>query len=274
MLNRMFGLPDEPWVILITLISAGYTFFLLLAGLSYWFFFVWKKERFHPDYRPDKKEIRRSLSWSLYSIVGNALLMLPLHIAIAKGYSKVYFHVEEHGWWWVLISAALILAITETMIYWIHRALHIPVLFRWLHKPHHSFRVATPWAGVAFHPLDSFLQALPHHLCVFLFPVHVGVYTAFITAITIWAVLIHDRLSFMPWRGVNYTGHHTVHHWYYRYNYGQFFTFWDRIGGTYKDPETLYRKIPPTVLRPHQWPSRSASIPAPPKAGEAVSPSA
>lgn len=30
--------------------------------------------------------------------------------------------------------------------------------------------------------------------------------------------------------------HHTIHHSKFLYNYGQFFTFWDRIGGTHMDP--------------------------------------
>lgn len=28
--------------------------------------------------------------------------------------------------------------------------------------------------------------------------------------------------------------HHTDHHLLFNYNYGQFFTLWDRIGGSYK----------------------------------------
>jgi len=31
--------------------------------------------------------------------------------------------------------------------------------------------------------------------------------------------------------------HHTHHHSKFNYNYGQFFTFWDRVGNTYLSPE-------------------------------------
>jgi lathosterol oxidase len=41
------------------------------------------------------------------------------------------------------------------------------------------------------------------------------------------------------WRGINNTSHHTVHHWFQKYNLGQFFTLWDRIGGTYRSPDAL-----------------------------------
>ena len=31
------------------------------------------------------------------------------------------------------------LAFTDYCIYWAHRWLHIPVIYRWLHKPHHKW---------------------------------------------------------------------------------------------------------------------------------------
>ena len=35
---------------------------------------------------------------------------------------------------------------------------------------------------------------------------------------------------------VNGSAHHTDHHVYYNYNYGQYFTLWDRLGGSFKHP--------------------------------------
>ena len=57
-----------------------------------------------------------------------------------------------------------------------------------LHVRHHKFRVATPLASMAFHPLDSFAQALPHHLCAFMLPLNTWVYHSYVTAVMIWAV--------------------------------------------------------------------------------------
>ncbi len=249
-LVEALGLPDHPIAVFGFLTVSGFVYFTLLAALSHAVFFVWQKRRFHPDHRTDPAEVRRSLKWSFFSIAGNAALMMPVHVFIASGYSKVYFDIDDHGWGWIAVQAVLILAITETLVYWAHRALHTDFLYHYVHKPHHSFVVTTPWAGVAFNPLDSFMQALPHHICIFLFPIHFGVYLAFVSFLTLWAVMIHDRVSIMPWRGINYTGHHTLHHWYYDCNYGQFFTLWDRLCGTYRDPENQ-PDVPESVLRPH-----------------------
>lgn len=41
-----------------------------------------------------------------------------------------------------------------------------------LHKQHHTFKIPTPFASHAFHPLDGFLQSLPYHVYPFIFPLH------------------------------------------------------------------------------------------------------
>jgi lathosterol oxidase len=35
---------------------------------------------------------------------------------------------------------------------------------------------------------------------------------------------------------INSSAHHSVHHLYFNYNYGQYFTFWDRFGGSHRQP--------------------------------------
>jgi Delta7-sterol 5-desaturase len=118
-------------------------------------FFVLRRERHHPGYRPDPDGLRRSVLWSLYSVSGKALLMLPIEVLILSGASEVYFSVAEHGWPYLFGSIFAVLAVAETSIYWIHRALHTRFLYRHLHVFHHRFREPTPLASLAFHPLDS-----------------------------------------------------------------------------------------------------------------------
>lgn len=35
---------------------------------------------------------------------------------------------------------------------------------------------------------------------------------------------------------INGAACHTMHHLYFNYNYGQFTTLWDRLGGSYREP--------------------------------------
>ena len=230
---------DTVWEMFLFILTSGALLYFVASGLSYWYIFVHKKEKYHPKYKKNKKEIKKSIKWAMISLGGNAVVTAPIHLLIVKDHSMIYHNITDHSIAWLITSIILYLFVTETAIYWIHRWLHWRKPYRYLHYYHHQFRRPTPWASVSFHPVDSFAQALPHHLCAFLFPVHIFVYLGFLTFVTLWAVMIHDRVSFISWKWINYTGHHTAHHWYNNYNFGQFFTFWDRIGGTYRDPDTL-----------------------------------
>ncbi|MBX7079687.1 MAG: sterol desaturase family protein [Nannocystaceae bacterium] len=266
MLLRLFGIPDDPFTSFLVLTCGGLLAYFGLSGLAQLLFFRWGRERFHPTAADDPARDRRARRWGTASILGNAALAVPLHWLLSHGVGRLYWDVDEYGWPWLLTSIVLYLVVTETLVYWVHRALHLGPLYRRLHRHHHGFRVANPWASTAFHPLDSFAQALPHHLCAFLFPLHAAVYLAMLGFVTLWAVLIHDRISWVRCKLVNYTGHHTLHHWYYRCNYGQFTTLWDRLAGTYRDPEQADGRIPAGVLVRGQaaWarPRAPASSPA------------
>lgn len=248
MLTSLLGVGDDPVMTFLVLTVSGYSFYLLLAGLNYLYFFVWKRARYTPDYVPDWKENRRAMRLALVSLAGNAVLTAPIHVAIATGHSKVYYDVDDYGWPHLLLTIVAILIITETLVYWAHRLLHVGRFWDYLHRHHHSWKRPTPWVAVSFHPLDSFMQAVPHHLCAFLFPIHVGVYLASVVLVTAWSVSIHDRVSLVRWGAINYAHHHSIHHWYDSYNFGQYTTFWDRLCGTYRSPKPGRGFWPPNDL--------------------------
>lgn len=60
--------------------------------------------------------------------------------------------------------------------------------------------------------------------------------------VNIWTVSIHDgdyRVPGLLKPFINGSAHHTDHHLFYNYNYGQFFTLWDRIGGSFRNPSSF-----------------------------------
>ena len=104
-----------------------------------------------------------------------------------------------------------------------------------IHKLHHKYKDTTPFSAYAFHPLDGWLQGCPYHIFIFLFPMHHLSYFIALGIVGLWTINIHDRVSMkIPY--VNCAAHHTIHHTMFNYNYGQYFTFWDKIGGSYRNP--------------------------------------
>lgn len=160
---------------------------------------------------------------------------------IEEGYTKVYWSADEVGGLAHYFAlTALYLACVEVGVYWMHRTLHTnKFLYKHVHGLHHKYNMGTgrelsPWASIAFNPLDGLLQASPYVACLFLVPCHylTHVFMLFFTAV--WATNIHDALNVNsePIMGSKY---HTIHHTHYHYNYGQFFIFCDWFWGTLKE---------------------------------------
>ena len=110
---------------------------------------------------------------------------------------------------------------------------------------------------MAFHPIDSSALALPLHLSIFFIPINGWLFVAIQTVFSFWSVSVHDRTSIVHWRWFNHTDNHTLHHWFYQCNYGQFTTFWDRLMGTWRDPVEAANngEVPADIVR------RSRAIP-------------
>uniref|UniRef100_A0A3B4AUZ2 Fatty acid hydroxylase domain-containing protein n=1 Tax=Periophthalmus magnuspinnatus TaxID=409849 RepID=A0A3B4AUZ2_9GOBI len=154
----------------------------------------------------------------------------------------------------LLLSICGFLLFTDMCIYWIHRSMHHKNIYKHLHKQHHIFKIPTPFASHAFHPLDGFLQSLPYHLYPFIFPLHKGVYLSLFVFVNIWTISIHDgdyRIPGQLIHLINGAAHHVDHHLYFNYNYGQYLTLWDRLGGSYRYPSALLRKGPRDAVQKH-----------------------
>jgi lathosterol oxidase len=101
----------------------------------------------------------------------------------------------------------------------------------------------TPYAAVAFHPVDGFMQSLPYHVFPFLFPLQKFAYLGLFIFVQIWTVMIHDGEYAANGTILNGAACHTMHHLYFNYNYGQYTTLWDRLGGSYRQPnDELFRR--------------------------------
>lgn len=214
----------------------GWLLYLSVASLSY--FFVFDKSIFnHPRYL--KNQMYLEIHQLVTAIPGMVLLTVPWFLAELRGYSKLYLNIDEHtgGWKLLFWQIPSFIMFTDCGIYFLHRWLHWPLVYKLLHKPHHKWIVCTPFASHAFHPVDGYCQSLPYHWYPFFFPLHKISYLILFTFVNFWTVMIHDGEYLSNDPVVNGAACHTVHHLYFNYNYGQFTTLWDRLGGSYRKPD-------------------------------------
>uniref|UniRef100_A0A8C3PLI7 Sterol-C5-desaturase n=1 Tax=Calidris pygmaea TaxID=425635 RepID=A0A8C3PLI7_9CHAR len=225
--------------------------YLLFGTLSYYFIFDHRLKQ-HPQFL--ENQVRREITYALRSLPWISVPTVALFFAEVRGYSKLYDNIEDspYGWTGVFLSMLSFLFFTDMGIYWIHRGLHHKLFYKRFHKPHHLWKIATPFASHAFHPVDGFMQSLPYHVYPFLFPLHKVTYLGLYIFVNVWTISIHDgdyRVPRLLRHVINGSAHHTDHHLYFDYNYGQYFTLWDKIGGSYKSPTAFEGKGPHDYLR-------------------------
>jgi len=223
----------------------GLLIYFAFAGLSYVFIFD-KQTLKHPKFL--KNQIYLEIKQTMASVPVMALATVPCFLAEVRGYSKMYDTMSPDsawylGGWYDYLQFPLFLMFTDFFIYWIHRGLHHPMVYKSLHKPHHKWIMPSPFASHAFHPMDGFAQSVPYHVFPFIFPLQKFAYIALFVFINFWTVMIHDGEYVANSPVINGAACHTMHHLYFNYNYGQYTTLWDRLGGSYRQPNAeLFQK--------------------------------
>ncbi|HVK97181.1 MAG TPA: sterol desaturase family protein, partial [Flavisolibacter sp.] len=94
----------------------------------------------------------------------------------------------------------------------------------------------SPWTAFSFHPLEGLLQAIFLPALLFLMPMHLYVLIFQLTFMTFSSVVNHLDIEIYPKKFNKHSvgkwligaTHHSLHHKQFKYNYGLYFTFWDK----------------------------------------------
>jgi Delta7-sterol 5-desaturase len=214
--------------------------YILMSGAYHYLFFsFWRRrynERFLHNRMPPRSQMMREIGWSgltsvIFGFSGTAMLLLW-----QQGRTGLYLGFREYPLWWLPLSLVLAMLIHETYYYWLHRWMHRPKIYHFMHKVHHDSVTTTSWTSFSFHPLESVLQAIVVPAILFVVPMHVSVLVLFLVIMTISAIINHAGVEVYSrrfghhWLGKWIIGavHHDLHHKQFRYNYGLYFTFWDK----------------------------------------------
>lgn len=181
---------------------AGTLVYWITAGV--WSFFIYgifrhslftAKGRELPTFETFFDQILLAQS-SLFVYAGLPVLS---EFLIEGGYTRTYFYVSDiGGWGFYALYLFLYVCIFEVGIYWMHRKLHTnKFLYKYVHALHHKYNkplTLTPWASIAFNPLDGILQACPYVIGLFFVPVHYFTHVGLLFFSGVWATNIHDAM--------------------------------------------------------------------------------
>jgi Delta7-sterol 5-desaturase len=227
-----------------TILAIVFIRYLVLASIPFLIYYVFKRNawRFKKiQFRfPVRKDYLREIMFSIlttliFAGVGYLVFLTPF-----VRYTQVYFDISIYGKLYLVISILAIIIAHDTYFYWMHRLIHHKAFYRWVHKVHHLSTNPSPWAAMAFHPLEAVLEAGIIVVVAFLFPVHPLAIAIFLLFMMVYNVYGHLGYEVYPkgfstssiGRWINTSVNHNMHHQYVNGNYGLYFLFWDRWMGT------------------------------------------
>lgn len=140
------------------------------------------------------------------------------------------------GWVWGATSFVLTVIAHDAWFYWAHRIMHRPALFRTFHRRHHRSHNPTPFTAYSFDIGEAAVMALFSPVWVLLVPVSWPAFGLFMLHQIARNVIGHSGYELFPAdrRGrplfdwMTTVTHHDLHHAQAGYNYGLYFTWWDR----------------------------------------------
>ena len=192
----------------------------------------------HPERKIQSREPssdRLSDMLASFRQLGVTTLCIALGFALQR--ADVGIAPLPSSWWSVLLMAGLGILLLDAWFYAVHRLLHTKALYRF-HRPHHRNITPTVWSNDATHWVDTAMTHSFYALLPVLLPVPIASVILVRLFDQITAIIGHSGYEHFagptmrkPWPGIC-TVYHDLHHSAFRYNYGNFFSVWDRLFGT------------------------------------------
>jgi len=185
-------------------------------------------------------DVRREILASLRTAIIFSLNGAAITYGAIRGIVTIYLDFEQAGITYLAISLVAMILAHDTYFYWVHRLMHLPRLYPYFHRTHHRSVTPTAFAAYAFDVPEALVMAAFTPLWLLFVPMHALGLFLFMAFMIVRNVMGHCGVELMPraladsrWFGwINSSTHHDLHHSSFHYNYGLYFTWWDRLMGT------------------------------------------
>jgi sterol desaturase/sphingolipid hydroxylase (fatty acid hydroxylase superfamily) len=190
--------------------------------------------------RPRPSQLRREFLWSARSTMVFATISLLPALALKAGWINGDAVARSWGPLWFAASLLLMILAHDAYFYWVHRLVHRRGLFPWVHRGHHRSNNPSPFTAYSFDLPEAVLMGSFVPLWVLLVPTQWVAVELFVLHQIVRNTLLHCGIEVMPARRdgrplfdwLTTTTHHDLHHGRMGWNFGLYFTWWDRWMGT------------------------------------------
>jgi sterol desaturase/sphingolipid hydroxylase (fatty acid hydroxylase superfamily) len=200
--------------------------------------------KFNGSFPADKPS---DVFWFKSQAIDNALRTFGTGLPVWTAYEVLMLHLWATGWgpWTtfgdnpvVLILVGLLIPLFhEAHFYVVHRLIHVPVLYKWVHSVHHNSVNPSPWSSLSMHPVEHLLywSDVLIHLVV---PSHPLLVLYHLQITGTGAVVGHigfDKIELGDSAIDSHAYAHYLHHKYFEVNYADGLVPFDRLFGTWHD---------------------------------------
>lgn len=234
-------------------ISSRY-FIVALIGFML-FYVIFRRKYFYLKIQqkfPQNKNYIRELFYSIVTMSIFSLIVVVLNSPPIAEQTTRYQSIETYGWAYYFCVFPVLFIMHDLYFYIMHRIMHHPALFKYIHLVHHKSTNPSPWAAYAFHPLEAIIEQGIVIIFYFTLPIHITHLAIFFLFSIIYNVYGHLGYELYP-KGFNRTKigkwintsiNHNQHHQYFKGNYGLYTLIWDRLFDTIrKDYDNQFENI-------------------------------
>ena len=141
--------------------------------------------------------------------------------AYANGVGN-WISFADHPVWFVILCL-IVPVIHEFHFFCIHRLIHTPFLYKWVHSVHHNSINPSPWSSLSMHPVEHLFYfstilyhlILPSNPLIALYQLHVAGFGA------VPGHVGFDKVELTGDKGIDsHAFIHYLHHKYFEVNYG------------------------------------------------------
>lgn len=231
--NNIFNGFLEFGLLLLIIYAASLTVLFVTGSI------VLKLNARHPErkiqQRQSSSRVIDDIRSSMVQLIFTSLCLTSGLYAQNRGWTL--FEPIELGWWSVPLFFLISLILHDTWFYWGHRILHTRMFFRF-HKPHHRNITPTVWSNDSGSTVDTLFAHSYYALVLLVVPIPAAVLLAHRLFDQVSAAIGHCGYEHFasvtarkPWP-LLCTLFHDQHHQYFVYNYGNYFSVWDRLCDT------------------------------------------
>ncbi len=206
---------------------------------------------------PDGAQMRREFWASMRTVAIFAFIGATfVGGGIETGVIEVDAGVGARGWAYFAFNLAALIVLHDAWFYWTHRLIHHPRLFRHIHRLHHKSHNPSPWTSYSFNTGEAVLNAIYLPIGLFLIPSSGPAILIFLVHMMLRNAIGHCGYELFPsWRSgrpvfdwLTSVTHHDLHHAQAGWNYGLYFTWWDRLMET--EHPLYHEKFAEAVRKP------------------------